>query len=74
MRELIQCRVVKKATASIGSGSTCKRKSKGCMTVSDAKIWLQEMNVDIHSGMPYVGDDVKITDSGSEWPLLWQVR
>ncbi|WP_275138275.1 hypothetical protein [Weissella paramesenteroides] len=44
------------------------------MTVSDAKIWLQEMNVDIHSGMPYVGDDVKITDSGSEWPLLWQVR
>lgn len=56
-----------KATASIGSGNTRKRKSKSFTTVSDAKVWLLEMNADMHSGTTYVGDDAKITDAYNEW-------
>ena len=56
-----------KATASIGSGSTRKRKSKSFTTVSEAKNWMLEMNADMHSGTTYVGDDVKFTDAYNEW-------
>ncbi|MCB6840613.1 site-specific integrase [Weissella viridescens] len=62
-----------KATASIGSGRTRKRKSKSFATITEAKQWMVEVNADMHSGTTYAGDDELITETYNEWVKVYVV-